>query len=120
MNNQSGEANPGGGPKSGRPADEFVSALSASLDESVQDIDEVSLVRLKRARAVALQQPKSYRRTWIAIGVAACFGALLLAPLVWQPQVTLDVDAAIALDIPPSAEELDDLDMLLALEDSDA
>jgi hypothetical protein len=37
-----------------------------------------------------------------------------------HPAGFLDSDEVAALEVPPSAQELDDLDMLLALEDEDA
>ena len=101
-------------------------AISNTLDKSLDGLDELSQQRLKNARAAALAQaaaPKptiSHRRA--LLGMAAAFALLLLTPLVWQQQTTpspvQDIEMALQ-EIPLTAEELDDLDMLMALEDTD-
>ena len=104
----------------------LVRKISNTLDESLDGLDELTLQRLKKARTSALAQVAvvtpgvNHRRAWL--GVAAAVALLLLMPLVWQLQTTSapDQDIEMALqEIPPSAEELDDMDMLMALEDTD-
>lgn len=97
----------------------FARAITDSLDKSLDGIDDLSRLRLQHARAKALR-PNKHGHKWIALAVAASFAALLLTPIFWQSQEEVDADVVAALEIPPSAEELDDLDMLLALEDGDA
>jgi len=105
-------------------ADEkFAAAVSQTLDKSLADIDEINAQRLKNARARALNS-SSLSRKWIPLSVAASLAALLLIPLI-EHQHLLPSSAEQELDVvtqevPYSVEELDDIDMLMALEDSDA
>lgn len=104
--------------------DEFARELVASLDESLEGLDELTVQRLKASRIRALEHTRIGRLgNRIAIGAAAAvIAAALLAPALWYQQRlnATDVDEIAALEIPPSAQELDDLDMLIALEDEDA
>lgn len=100
----------------------FIQTVTQSLDQSLDDIDELNLQRLKNARAKALSS--SSKSKWIALSAAASIAALLLIPIATQHfsnKATVDSDLEIAAqDIPLSAEEMDDIDMLMALGDTDA
>jgi hypothetical protein len=110
--------------------------LSQALDKSLDDIDAVSLQRLKNARLQALHQSNKPSRQWLPLSIAASVAALLLIPILFQ-QLSgskQDLDLAsqqvlfvqenflqesVAQEVPLSSQELDDLEMLMALEDSD-
>lgn len=112
-----------------RTIDERIAvSVSQTLDKSLDDIDELSLQRLKNARAYALNQSHSHSskssRKWISLSVAASLAALMLIPLSTHRNllnISGDQDLEIvSQDVPYSAEEMDDIDMLMALEDFDA
>ncbi len=106
-------------------ADEkFAARVGQTLDKSLLDIDDVSVQRLKNARAYALNQSSKPSRKWISLSVAASLAVLLLIPLVTHQHLFIssaeqDLDV-LAQEIPYSMEEMDDIEMLMALEDSDA
>lgn len=103
--------------------DELVAKIVQTLDQSALDLDELSLQRLKNARVHALAQaPTKLRSKWMAMSLAASIVALLLIPVAWhQHNVALNAETEMASqDIPPTAQELDDMDMLMAMEDVDA
>lgn len=104
--------------------DEFSREVVVSLNDSLEELDELTLQRLKAARAKALRQPRAGLGKWAAMGAAAAaITAVLLTPALWHKHTVDGLDAdtvAVLEELPPSAEELDDLDMLLALEDDDA
>lgn len=105
-------------------ADEkFAAAVSQTLDKSLADIDDINVQRLKNARVRALSS-SSPSRKWISLSVAASLAVLLLIPLVehqhlLSSSVEQELDV-VTQEVPYSAEELDDIEMLMALEDSDA
>lgn len=104
-------------------SDEFARELVTCLDNSLDELDELTQQRLKTARAKALQQARPGSAKWLALGVAAAtITAVLLVPSFWHQHGGdgVDADEVAALEVPPSAQELDDLDMLIALEDEDA
>ncbi|HOY23778.1 MAG TPA: hypothetical protein PK002_11530 [Cellvibrio sp.] len=108
------------------PDDEkLAKVLSQTLDKSLDDIDAVSLQRLKHARVHALHQPIKRSRQWLPLSVAASIAALLLIPILVQPlfdsKQALDLASQdiFSQEVPLSSQELDDLEMLMALEDSD-
>ncbi len=107
--------------------DKFSQTLVYTLDRSVAQIDDLSLQRLKKIRAQALAQPAvaTYSRAnWRYFSMAASRAMLFAVALFWQQysaQPFTDADAEfISQDIPPVAQELDDLDMLIAMDDLDA
>jgi len=111
--------------------DEFSRELVATLDRSLDGqegsphgLDDLTLQRLKVARVKALQQSRTgrFNKKIIPAVAAAAIAAVLLVPVFWHQQGVdgIDTDEVAALEIPPSAQELDDLDMLIALEDEDA
>lgn len=113
-------------------ADEnLVVTLSQTLDKSLDDIDVVSLQRLKNARLQALHQSNKSVRQWLPLSIAASVAALLLIPIMFQQLSSSkqDLDLAsqtipflqesLVQEVPLSSQELDDLEMLMALEDSD-
>lgn len=118
-------------------ADESLAVtLGQTLDKSLDDIDAVSLQRLKNARLQALHQSNKPARQWLPLSIAASLAALLLIPILFQQLSSSkqDLDLAsqqvpfvqenfsqesLAQEVPLSSQELDDLDMLMALEDSD-
>ena len=103
-------------------ADEkLATSLSQTLDKSLVDVDELSLQRLKNARTHALNQSAKPSRKWISLSVAASLAALLLIPLVANQNFSGDQDLEVVVqEIPYSPEEMDDIEMLMALEDFDA
>ena len=106
-------------------------ALSQTLDKSLDDIDAVSLQRLKNARLQALHHSNRPARQWLSLSVAASVAALLLVPIMFQqlssskPDLDLASQQApfmqesLSPEVPLSLQEMDDLEMLMALEDSD-
>ncbi len=105
--------------------------LSQTLDKSLDDIDDVSLQGLKNARLQTLHQSNKPSRHWLPLSVAASVAALLLIPIMFQQLSSSkqDVDLALqevpflqeslAQEVPLSSQELDDLEMLMALEGGD-
>jgi hypothetical protein len=118
-------------------ADESLAVtLSQTLDKSLDDIDAVSLQRLKNARLQALRHSNKPTRQWLPLSIAASVAALLLIPIMFQQLSSSKQDLGLALqevpfvqdnflqeslaqEVPLSSQELDDLEMLMALEDSD-
>ena len=102
----------------------LLTAINQSLDKSLNDIDEVNLQRLKNARVKALASPSHLTRNWVPLSVAASVAALVLVPVLMHYQSTntpADQEFEIvSQELPISAEEMDDIDMLMALEDTDA
>ncbi|MES2676437.1 MAG: hypothetical protein V4660_19520 [Pseudomonadota bacterium] len=111
--------------------EELAETLAHTLNKSLAEIDDLSLQRLKNARAEALAAAPvrslkpTYFSSWsIRFGVAASLIMLLAAPVLWQRHNTqqfsdLDGDL-VSQEIPPVAQELDDMDMLMAMDDIDA
>ncbi len=101
----------------------LIAAVNQSLDKSLADIDEMSLQRLKNARITALSSSQKSRK-WVPLSVAASLAALLLIPVVMQHKsATISVEPEfemVSQEQPISSEEMDDIDMLMALEDTDA
>lgn len=105
--------------------------LSQTLDKSLDDIDVVSLQRLKNARLQALYQPNKSTRQWLPLSIAASVAVLLLIPIMFQQlssskpdldlasQQSLFMQENLSQEVPLSFQEMDDLEMLMALEDSD-
>lgn len=115
---------PHSSPGNDNNADEtFIKAINQALDKSLDEIDEMNLQRLKSARAKALILPAQNHK-WVALGVAASIAALLLIPVVFnRDSGNSNIESELEIvsqESPMSAEELDDLDMLMALEDTDA
>lgn len=102
----------------------LIAAMKQSLDKSLDQIDELDLQRLKNARKKALADSPITQRKWVGLSVAASIAALLLAPVIINQQTEIHVIApeleVVSQEVPVSAEEMDDIDMLMALEDSDA
>lgn len=99
-------------------------AIGQSLDKSLDQIDELDLQRLKHARKKALAGSPVVNRQWIGLSVAASIAVLLLVPVVINQQTESHAIApeleVVSQEMPVSTEEMDDIDMLMALEDSDA
>jgi hypothetical protein len=102
----------------------LIAAINQSLDKSLNDIDEVNLQRLKNARVKALNHSSTFSRKWVQLGAAASVVALLLVPIMLHQQPvnsTFDSELeVVSQELPISVEEMDDIDMLMALEDTDA
>jgi len=102
----------------------LIDAINQSLDKSLDEIDELNLQRLRNARAKALNNSQAKNRKWVSLSVAASVAALLLIPVVLnQDSGNSNIEPELEIvsqEIPVSAEEMDDLDMLMALEDTDA
>ncbi|GGY69891.1 hypothetical protein GCM10011613_12820 [Cellvibrio zantedeschiae] len=112
-------------PQTDNKADEIlVTVITHSLDKSLDDIDELNLQRLKQARANALNFSSIKNRRWIPLAAVASLAALLLVPFVLQnyPHHSLAESEfeIVSQELPLSSEEMDDIDMLMALEDTDA
>ena len=113
-----------------QPEKELIATISHTLDKSLDDIDDLSLQRLKSARSNALSRSAAQKTKWIPFAVAASFAALVLVPFVLQlgsERLGNDLDAEIVLhsepnlsEVPLSSEEMDDIEMLMAMEDVDA
>lgn len=102
----------------------LISAINQSLDKSLDEIDELNLQRLKNARAKAINNSPAKNRKWVPLSVAASVAALLLIPVVLnQDSGNSNIESELEIvsqETPISAEEMDDIDMLMALEDTDA
>lgn len=100
----------------------FIQAVNQSLDKSLDDIDELNMQRLKNARVKALS--RSTKSKWIVLSAAASVAALLLIPIATHhlsSKSAIDAELEfVAQEVPISAEEMDDIEMLMALEDTDA
>ena len=112
-------------PDSDRSADAtFAASLAQALDKSLDDVDDLSLQRLKNVRAQALSQPVNASRKWISLSVAASVAALLLIPIViHQSSSNSSSDQeleVVSQEVPYSVEEMDDIEMLMSLEETDA
>ena len=103
---------------------EFTTKVIDTLNKTLDDIDELSLQRLKKARIRALGSVKPSGK-WTAINVAASLIILLSVPFLMHKYLQdndQDFDV-VSQDVPYSTEEMDDIDMLMSLEyleDSDA
>lgn len=111
-------------PHSNSSTDEVLAAsVIQALDKSLDDIDDLSLQRLKNARKQALNQSAKTSRKWIPLSVAASFTALLLIPVaVHQYSLSISSDQDLEIvsqEVPYSTEEMDDIDMLMSVEDID-
>jgi hypothetical protein len=124
-------------PSEQSPIDEkLATTISCTLDKSLDDIDDISLQRLKNARLQALRHSNKSMRQWLPLSIAASVAALLLIPILFQQlsgsKQELDLASqqvpfaqenfsqeSLAQEVPLSSQELDDLEMLMALEDSD-
>ena len=102
----------------------LITAVNQSLDKSLDDIDEVNLQRLKNARTKALNYSSMFIRKRVQLSLAASVVALLLIPvLLHQQSINSSIEPELEMvsqDLPISVEEMDDIDMLMALEDTDA
>jgi hypothetical protein len=124
-------------PSEQSPIDEkLATTISCTLDKSLDDIDDISLQRLKNARLQALRHSNKSMRQRLPLSIAASVAALLLIPILFQQlsgsKQELDLvsqqvpfvqenfsQESLAQEVPLSSQELDDLEMLMALEDSD-
>jgi hypothetical protein len=89
-----------------------------TLDKSLAEIDDMTVQRLKNTRAIALA--KKNLPKWIHLAVAASFMLLIAIPVIWKKN---HFDASrntptefISQELPPAAQELDDIDMLMAID----
>lgn len=111
--------------KSGQDKNSLLAqTIAGTLDKSVDQLDDITLQKLKRARENALKQTPKASRKWGSLSVAASIAILLIAPVVWQQHQSAtfaeqDFDV-IAQDIPIDSQEMDDIEMLMAMEDTDA
>jgi hypothetical protein len=64
----------------------FIAAAKAALDQSVQQLDEPTIARLRAARLRALE-PRPRRLAWLAAGglATAALSAALVAVLLFAP-----------------------------------
>lgn len=102
----------------------FTQVLATTLNKSLDEVDEVTRHRLKQARAQALSHAVQKKSpAWIRLSVAASLGVLLLAPFIVmnfsQHHANEQIVEVLSQDM-PDAQELDDIDMLMAMEDADA
>ena len=107
--------------------EELAKTLAYTLDKSLEEVDELSLQRLKNARASALTHATKsnyFSAPFMRFGIAAGLLMLVATPILWQhytAQQMSDADIEIvSQEIPPAAQELDDMDMLIAMDDIDA
>ncbi len=115
-------------PKSTQKSEEeLAKTLAHTLDKSLAEIDDLSLQRLKNARADALSHSvnsANFSSRFIRFGIAASLITLVVVPILWHQynaQQFSDADVELVLqEIPPAAQELDDMDMLIAMGDIDA
>ena len=101
---------------------QFAKVIANTLDKSLENVDAINLQRLGIARVHALSQKPSSSRKWIALSVAASLAAVLVVPYAWhQHNIAGDDELELfSQEILPDAQEMDDVDMLIALEDGDA
>jgi hypothetical protein len=102
---------------------EFAKVLTKTLDESLEDIDEVTLARLKKSRIQVLSYSASASKKWISLSVAASVAILIALPVLWNNSNIENSDIAdaelMSQEVPPPEQELDDIDMLMAMDDTD-
>jgi len=99
----------------------FKNALIRTLNESVAELDEGSLQRLGDARIAAINSSGLAKsRKWISASVAASVAMLLCIPMALQhhnsPSLAVQDVEMISPDTLLSPEDLDDIDMLIAME----
>jgi hypothetical protein len=108
---------------SSRVDNEFATVLAKTLDESLEDIDEVTQARLKKSRIQVLSHSPSASKKWISLSVAASLAILVALPVLWNKSnienVTVPDADMISQEIPLPEQELDDIDMLMAMDDTD-
>ena len=95
---------------------------ASTLDDSLNDIDELSLRRLKNVRVIALAQPKPSRNKWVRYGVAASLMLFIATPIMLGSKyfiASTDV-GVLTQESPISEQEMDDIEMLMSLGDVDA
>ena len=98
-----------------------------SLDQSVESIDDLTSFRLKQIRQKALTESPGKRfnvefnKQW---AVAACLVLAVGLPSAWLlhsgSQLESEESAFISQELSLDAQDFDDMDMLIALEESDA
>lgn len=97
--------------------------LATTLNKSLADLDDISVIKLKRARAQALAYSPQAKRHWLQMSIAASVLVLVAAPLLWRNAGIGSADSvddeSIAQEIPFAAQEMDDMEMLLAMDDID-
>jgi hypothetical protein len=76
------------------------------------------------ARVKALAYSPAAARKWVSLSVAASVAILLLVPIIMhQHSLNSSLEPELEIvsqELPISTEEMDDIDMLMALEDTDA
>ncbi len=97
--------------------DELSKRLADTLERSLDSIDSATLMHLAHARQEALGRRTRLRRTVVGLALAASVAAVAVVPwYVQQRATTADADLSyLAVD----PQMLSDMDMLLALGESD-
>lgn len=97
--------------------DELSKRLADTLERSLDSIDSATLMHLAHARHEALGRRTRLRRTVVGLALAASVAAVAVVPwYVQQRAVKADADMSyLAVD----PQMLSDMDMLLALGESD-
>jgi hypothetical protein len=104
---------------------EFSKVLAKTLESSLENIDEMTLARLKKSRVNSLYYSFLGSKKWMSFGVAASLAILVALPVLWsdsnnniENSVIADADL-MSQEVPPPEQELDDIDMLIAMDDTD-
>ena len=92
----------------------FIAAAQAELDRSVEQLDELTIARLRAARLCALE-PRPRRLTWLAAGglATAALTATLIAFLLFAPAAAPPVSGLEQFDL---LSENDGLELYRELE----
>jgi hypothetical protein len=117
------ENKPSTEPATSRFDGEFAQVFAKTLNKSLDDIDDVTVARLKKSRYQALSHSSYFSRKWIPVSIAASLAFLAVLPILWhqhsvQNAVNNEFDM-ISQEVPPAAQELDDIEMLIAMDDID-
>lgn len=84
----------------------FVEQIRRQLDSQAEQLDELTIARLRAARLRALASAPPQRRLWLPAIGGATLAAALLAVVLWQAPPELPGPFE-ALDIVASSEELE-------------
>jgi hypothetical protein len=102
----------------------LTASLVHTLDESLDNIDDLNVQRLKNARLRALGQAPASDHKWIKLSIAASLAAFVFISIAWHQypigSTSEQEVEVVSQDVPYTADEMDDIEMLMALGDGDA
>lgn len=99
--------------------DELSKRLADTLERSLDSIDSATLMHLVHARQEALGRRTRLRRTVVGLALAASVAAVAVVPWYVQQRATTTTAEADMSYLAVDPQMLSDMDMLLALGESD-